>query len=276
MMRRSGLLGITFGLMGGLAVVMTPPIAAQQTPPAGQAEAAAGRGGRGAPQTPEGPRLRALIVSGGCCHDYALQDKVMMDIMAKTLPIDWTVVVQGGSGTRAKLPIYENPDWIKGFDIVVHNECSADVDDDAFVKRITEPHRLGKVPAMVIHCSMHSYRALTTDPWREFLGVTSRRHTTAHHVGVTFAKDNPIVQGMAESWSTPTDELYVIEKIWPETTALATAVSPEDQKTYPVAWAHEYNGARVFGTTLGHGNDTWTDPVFQDLLRRGFRWAVNR
>ena len=59
-------------------------------------------------------------------------------------------------------------------------------------------------------------------------------------------------------------------------TALATAVSPEDSKTYPVAWAHEYGGARVFGTTLGHGNDTWNDPVFQDLMLRGFKWAVNR
>ncbi|MEO7270649.1 MAG: ThuA domain-containing protein [Vicinamibacterales bacterium] len=271
------ILGVTFGLLGGLAIATAPPLGAQQPPPAAAAQASA-EGGRGrGPQAPQGPRLKALIVSGGCCHDYALQDKIMMDVMAKVLPIDWTVVVQGGGGTRARLPIYDNPDWIKGFDIVVHNECSADVDDDAFVKRITEPHRAGKIPALVIHCSMHSYRALTTDPWREFLGVTSKRHTAAHNVGVTFtAKDHPVVQGMSASWTTPTDELYVIDKVWPNTVALATAVSPEDQQTYPVAWAHEFGGARVFGTTLGHGNDTWNDPVFQDLLRRGFRWAVNK
>ena len=35
-------------------------------------------------------------------------------------------------------------------------------------------------------------------------------------------------------------------------------------------------GARVFGTTLGHGNDTWADPVFQDLLTRGIKWALKR
>jgi type 1 glutamine amidotransferase len=236
-----------------------------------------------APQRPSGaaaaqaPRIRALIVSGGCCHDYALQDKVMMDVMAKVLPIDWTVVLQGGNGTTAKLPVYEKADWAKGFDLVVHNECSADVDDEAFVKRITEAHRTGKVPAMVIHCAMHSYRALTSDPWREFLGVTTRRHTPAHHVAVKFvAKDHPILQGMQDTWSTPTDELYVIEKFWPGAQALATAVSPEDQHEYPLVWVHEYGGARVFGTTLGHGNETWNDPIFQDLLRRGFRWAVNK
>jgi type 1 glutamine amidotransferase len=249
------------------------PVVAQAPPPAGSAAPAA----RGGNQALQGPRIKALSVSGGGYHDYPLQGKIMMDIMAKALPVDWTLVVQGGGGTRAKFPVYDNPDWAKGFDVVVHNECSADVDDDAFVRRITDAHRAGRIPALVIHCSMHSYRALQTDPWREFLGVTSKRHTRAHNVGVKFtAADHPVVQGLAPTWTTPTDELYVIDKLWPGTTALATAVSPEDQQEYPVVWAHDFGGARVFGTTLGHGNETWADPVFQDLLRRGFRWAVNR
>ena len=244
-----------------------------------EAEAPAGTPpgeGRGAQprNVAEGPRLKALLVSGGCCHDYALQDKVMIDVMAKVLPVDWTIVLQGGSGTRAKLPVYDSPDWAKGFDLVIHNECSADVDDEAFVKRITDAHRAG-VPAMVIHCAMHSYRALASDTWREFLGVTTRKHTKSHNVAVRFtARDHPAMQGIQETWSTPVDELYVIEKFWPGAQALATAVSPEDQKEYPLVWTHQYGSARVFGTTLGHGNDTWHDPVFQDLLRRGFRWAV--
>jgi hypothetical protein len=249
-----------------------PQAAPQSPPPAGRAS---GAPAQALPAT--GPRIRALIVSGGCCHDYPLQGKIMMDVMAKTLPVDWTVVVQGGNGTTARFPVYDSPDWAKGFDIVVHNECSADVADDAFVRRITEAHRAARIPAMVIHCSMHSYRALTTDTWREFLGVTTKRHTAAHHVGVKFvARDHPAVQGLPETWTTPTDELYVIEKVWPGATALAAAVSPEDQQTYPVIWAHDFAGARVFGTTLGHGNDTWNDPVFQDVLRRGFRWAVGQ
>ena len=164
----------------------------------------------------QGPRIRALIVSGGCCHDYALQDKVMMDVMAKVLPIDWTVVLQGGNGTTAKLPIYEKADWAKGFD----HRRSQRVQRRRGRRSLREAHHggasAGKVPAMVIHCAMHSYRALTSDPWREFLGVTTRMHTRAHNVAVKFiAKDHPILQGMQDTWSTPTDELYVIEKFWP-------------------------------------------------------------
>lgn len=231
---------------------------------------------RGLPQQSNEPRINALLISGGCCHDYPLQDKLLIDAINKVLPVDWTVAVQGGRGTRGSMPVYANAAWAKPFDLVVHNECLADVDDPAYIRRITTAHR-GGPPAIVIHCAMHSYRAATIDDWREFLGVTTRRHTNPFPIPVKIAaKDHPVMKGFKEGWVTPTDELYVIEKLWPNATALATAVSPEDQKEYPLVWANEYQGTRVFGTTLGHGNDTWNDPVFQDLLTRGFKWVLKR
>ena len=250
-----------------LSAQQEPP--AQQGPPAGR-----GRGGR-APEPP-GPRVKALVVSGGCCHDYPGVAKVMMDAIGRSLPVDWTVVVQGGRGTRGSMPVYADPDWAKGFDIVVHNECLADVDDPDYIRRITDGHRNGP-PAMVIHCAMHSYRAAKIDDWRAFLGVTSFRHTKPFAIPVRIAaRNHSVMKGFREDWVTPVDELYVIDKIWPKTTPLATAVSPEDKKEYPLIWVSDYGGARVFGTTLGHGNDTWNDPVFQDLLTRGFKWALNK
>ncbi len=231
---------------------------------------------RGAPPQASQPRINALLISGGCCHDYPLQDKLLLDTINKSLPVDWTVVVQGGRGTRGNMPVYAAPNWSKPFDIVIHNECLADVDDPAYIRKITSAHH-GGPPAIVIHCAMHSYRAATVDDWREFLGVTTRRHTSPFAIPVKIAaKDHPAMKEFKENWVTPVDELYVIEKLWPHATALATAVSPEDQKEYPLVWANEYEGTRVFGTTLGHGNDTWNDPVFQDLLLRGFKWALKR
>jgi type 1 glutamine amidotransferase len=56
---------------------------------------------------------------------------------------------------------------------------------------------------------------------------------------------------------------------------LATAVSPEDGAEYPLIGSMTIT-ARVFGTTIGHGPETWDDPAFRDLLVRGFKWAVNR
>lgn len=223
------------------------------------------------------PRINALIVSGGCCHDYSGEAKVLMDAVGRALPVDWTLALQGGRGTRGSMPVYAEADWARRFDIVVHNECLADVDDPEYIRKIAHAHRNGP-PAIVIHCAMHSYRAATIDDWRELLGVTSRRHTRAFAIPVTIAvKDHAVMKGFKEDWVTPVDELYVIDKIWPHTTALATAVSPEDKQTYPLVWVSEYGGTtRVFGTTLGHGNETWADPVFQDLLVRGFKWAAKR
>jgi hypothetical protein len=67
-----------------------------------------------------------------------------------------------------------------------------------------------------------------------------------------------------------------VEKVWPGARPLATAVDYRDKKEYPVAWAHDYRGVRVFGTTLGHGTATWDDPDYQALLVRGFLWAAGR
>ena len=266
-----------------LLVLPLTGVSGQQPPAApeggrGQAAPAGERGrGRGPADPFAGqPRLNALVVSGGCCHDYALQGQLLMNAVNRVLPVDWTVAVQGGRGTRGTMPVYARADWAKGFDIVIHNECLANVDDPQYIRNITAAHRNGP-PAVVIHCAMHSYRSATIDDWREFLGVTSRSHTKPFPIPVKVAAaEHPVMKGFRPDWVTPSDELYVIEKMWPNTTALATAVSPEDKKEYALAWASEYGGVRVFGTTLGHGNETWADATFQDLLGRGVTWAVKR
>lgn len=258
------------------ALIVLPLLAAFTVSAEQQPTGERGRGRGPADPFAGQPRINALIVSGGCCHDYALQGRLLMDAVGRILPVDWTLVVQGGRGTRGSMPVYARPDWSKGFDIVIHNECLADVDDPQYIRNITAAHR-GGPPAIVIHCAMHSYRAATIDDWRELLGVTSRQHTKPFPIPVKVAaKDHPAMKGFREDWVTPIDELYVIEKVWPNTTALATATSPEDKKEYPLAWAGEYAGARVFGTTLGHGNETWADAAFQDLLIRGVKWALKR
>jgi uncharacterized protein len=262
--------GLTFAI-AVLAAQIAGPVPGQVTAAEPDSQ---GRGGR--PAEPDGPRVRALVVSGGCCHDYPGQARTLMDAISKSVPVDWMVAIQGGRGTRGHQPLFDRTDWAQGYDIVVHNQCFADVTDEALVERITRAHR-GGTPAVVIHCAMHTYRAATFDGWREFLGVTSRRHTRQFAIPVRIAaKDHPVMRGFREDWVTPVDELYVVDRFWPTATALATAVSPEDQQEYPLAWVNDYHGARVFGTTLGHGNATFEDPVFQDLLARGFRWALAR
>ena len=221
------------------------------------------------------PTYKALLITGGCCHNYEFQSQALTEGISKSVNVEWTVIHEGGTGTRAEIALYNDPNWAKGYDVVVHNECFADTRSEEYVRKIVAAHRTG-IPALVIHCAMHTYRAATFDDWREFLGVTSRHHEHMSNYPVKVAApDHPIMQGFKTDWVTPLDELYVIEKLWPNSTVLATSKSERDGKEYPVAWVNNFAGKiRVFGTTYGHSDDTFRDPVFIDLLTRGFKWAV--
>ena len=220
--------------------------------------------------------LKVLLITGGCCHNYPLQTGSLTNALGRKLPVQWTIVNEGGAGTKAMIPLYDNPKWAKGFDVVIHNECFADTTDTNYIHRLTQAHHAG-VPAVVIHCAMHTYRATSVDDWREFLGVTSRRHDHQSRYEVKKTSPvHPIVQGIPDGWKTPMDELYVIEKLWPNATSLATSVSEKDGHTYPVVWTNKYGKARVFGTTYGHSDDTFLDPVFLEYVSRGILWAAGR
>lgn len=223
-----------------------------------------------------GPPLRVLLITGGCCHNYTFQSHALTNGVSRQADVAWTVVNEGGSGTRAQIGLYDAPDWAKPYDVVIHNECFADTTDADYIRKITAAHRAGK-PAVVIHCAMHTYRAATIDDWREFLGVTSRRHEHLSRYPVkVVAPDHPVMRGFPPDWVTPMDELYVIEQVWPGTTPLATSVSERGGREHPVIWAHDYHGTRVVGTTYGHSDDTFRDPVFIDLLARAVVWAAGK
>ena len=220
--------------------------------------------------------LKALLITGGCCHDYEFQSTALTLASAAKADIDWTVVHEGGKGTKGQIKLYDDPNWAKPYDVVVHNECFANTTDLGYIQKILDGHQDG-TPAVVIHCAMHTYRALKTNEWRKFLGVTSKHHEHQSKYPVKIeAKDHPIMKGVPADWVTPKDELYIIEKVWPETKVLATSASEKTKKSQPVMWTNNYKGTRVFGTTYGHTNDTFSDDTFIGIITRGMLWSAGR
>lgn len=220
-----------------------------------------------------------MLITGGCCHDYAKQKLIITEgISARTnIKIEWTIVHQGGSTTDTKIPIYEKEDWAKGYDIVIHNECFAGIGDKEWIERVLKPHREG-VNAMVIHCAMHTFRDFKENGYRDFLGVTSRSHGPHHSFKVeNLAKDDPVMKGFGDEWNTPKGELYYVDNIGASATPLARAFSSGGRKKQEVCiWKNTYGKARVFGTTIGHHNETMASPKYLNMLTRGFLWAVGR
>src|SRR6185369_16149505 len=98
--------------------------------------------------------LRALMVCGGCCHDYEHQKHILADGISARANIEFTIVHEGKDRTN-RVSIYEKPNWWQGYDVILHNECFGYVDDNKFIEGITAAHTAG-VPAVMLHCSEHS------------------------------------------------------------------------------------------------------------------------
>lgn len=228
-----------------------------------------------AKDAPKVKPIRALLITGGCCHDYTKQKKILTEGVSSRALVEWVVVHEGGTATTSKIPYYENPDWAKGFDIVVHNECFSDIPDPKWTERVLKPHREG-TPAIVIHCAMHCYRD-KTDEWFKFLGVTSHQHG-AHYPFevVNIQPKHPIMEGFGNVWTTQKGELYQIAKLWDTATPLAYAMSRETKKQEPCIWINQYGKTRVVGTTVGHYNEEMSDPVFLNYVTRGILWATDK
>lgn len=237
--------------------------------------AALAGGGFAAPEgKKEEKALKVLIVTGGCCHDYEFQSAAMIEGIPKHAKVDFTLVNEGGKGTDAQIALYEDPQWAKPYDVVIHNECFANTRDDVYIRKITDAHKAG-TPAVVVHCAMHTYRAAKIDDWREFLGITSEQHEHQSKYPVKVVKpEHPVMKEFPTDWITPMDELYIVKKVWPKTTVLATSKSEKNGEEHAVIWANDFHGTRVFGTTYGHTNETFSDPVFIKLLADGVVWAA--
>lgn len=50
--------------------------------------------------------------------------------------------------------------------------------------------------------------------------------------------------------------------------------TPYKRPPYPSTWARMHGRGRVFYTSIGHREDTWMSPVFQEILFGGIAWAV--
>lgn len=221
----------------------------------------------------DAPRpIKALLVIGGCCHDYNAQKDILAKGLAARANVDVTISYDTDKGTKKLNPVYENPDWAKGYDVIIHDECSADVNGKEVVDRILQPHRDG-VPAVVLHCGMHCYRVPKSDEWFKFTGLTTRNHGKQLPIEVNFNPGNAITKNLAP-WTTINEELYNEEQLWKTATPLARGKQAGND--YVVAWTNTYNNkTKVFGTTLGHNNATVGDARYLDLVANGLLWATN-
>lgn len=234
--------------------------------------------------------VRALLVLGGCCHDYKAQKDLLTKGVSGKANVSWAVAFEPSDKKELLNPIYGKSEWYAGYDVIVHDECTSEVKDAATVERVLKPHKDG-LPAVVLHCGMHSYRGdgfgQNNTAWFQFTGLATTGHGPKLPIAVAFVdKNHPVTKGL-EDWRTGDEELYnnVVGKLYDTAQPLARG-----QQTVPakgkakdrtddnvVAWTNTYNGkAKVFATTLGHNNNTVADDRYLTLVARGLLWSAGK
>ena len=251
------------------------------------------------PLAAEQKPLRVLVVAGGCCHDYATQKEVLKKGIEARVNAVVEVAYDPTKSTKPLFELFKNPDWGKNFDVVVHDECAADITDQAYVANIVNAHRNG-LPAVNLHCAMHSYRwgnfkepvkaGADNASWYEMLGLQSTGHGPQQPIAISFTdKSHPVTAGLAD-WTTINEELYNNVQVLgaktlatgnqkiPEKKDKKGKVTPASEANAIVAWTNEFGPkkTRIFSTTIGHNNATVEDARYLDLVGRAVLWSAGK
>ena len=205
LLRRFSPLALAAGLAAvTLTLVLRPAAEAADPAPA-------------APETAVVKPLRALLVIGGCCHDYKKQKDILKEGIEARANIVIDIAYSPESGTAPKFEAYLKDNWSTGYDVIIHDECAADIKDVQYVNNILDAHRDG-LPGVNLHCAMHSYRVGqfqkpvtpgTPDAlWFDYLGLQSTGHGAQIPIEITVVDKEHPSMAATTNWTTVEEELY--------------------------------------------------------------------
>lgn len=122
------------------------------------------------------------------------------------------------------------------------------------------------------------------DPYIAMLGGEFTRHGAQQKSMIRVADGAfPGFDGLKDYEMT--EEWYALANIDPRMHVLlvqdtTTMIRPNGQAEamyrrdpYPCTWAKRHGQGRVFYTSMGHREDVWTNPVFQQVMKAGVGWA---
>src|SRR5881296_231528 len=76
------------------------------------------------------------------------------------------------------------------------------------------------------------------------------------------------------------EEWYSLKDFTPDIHVLTVIDAPAmkgveyQRPPYPSTWARKEGKGRVWFTAMGHREDVWTNPIFQEILIGGIKWAL--
>ncbi len=236
----------------------------------------------------------------GKWHKYTPQLEKFKEIGERA---KWDVTVWTGEH-HAQVEKLKTPDFGLGYDAIVYNFCFASARDLEACNNLMNQTRKNGVPAMLIHCSMHSFWGtykpgrksgikldgkVHSDPklfkewghshsdeafpvWGDFTGVASTGHGPKKPVVVVSLKDHPATARLGDGYTTKNTELYnnyyVLDKVIP------LVKGTQGKATATIMWECPQGKSKVMGLSLGHDVTDWEFEPFQNMLIDGVNYMI--
>jgi uncharacterized protein len=119
------------------------------------------------------------------------------------------------------------------------------------------------------------------DPFISMLGGEFISHGDQQAATMSVADDQfPGMHGVKDF--APKEEWYSLKNFQPDLHVILNQVTKGmkgldyERPSYPATWARMQGKGRVFYTSMGHRQDIWTKPLFQNLLVGALNWATGR
>ena len=132
-----------------------------------------------------------------------------------------------------------------------------------------------------VHCATDTNYNFA--PYVEMIGGTFDGHPWHEEVAARIEDARyPWTAGLPAGW-TLTDEIYQFADFRRHPTRVLftldhascdIALGKRADKDYAMAWTRDWGEGRVFYTGLGHREEVWRDPLFQQFLLGGIEWAI--
>jgi uncharacterized protein len=131
-----------------------------------------------------------------------------------------------------------------------------------------------------IHSATDTFRGEGIDPYIAMIGGEFTSHGSQQKVMMKVVSPNfPGVKGLGEGFKM-LEEWYAFQKFAADLHVILvqdTAGMKDAQyqrPPYPATWARMHGKGRVFYTSMGHREDVWTNPAFEQVLLGGIAWTL--
>jgi type 1 glutamine amidotransferase len=148
-------------------------------------------------------------------------------------------------------------------------------------ERLLQAVASGK-PFVALHSACYWGPDAQNDPYLQMVGGEFIAHGQQQPASLkVVSRHFPGIEGLGASFRL-TDEWYALKNFAPD---LHVILAQETEgmvgdmyhrPSFPATWARKHGEGRVFFTSMGHREDVWTNPIFQQVLLGGISWALGR